>query len=54
MSSILPLNPDDLLRQRTVEGDRIDYTAGRNPDAVGRTFCPAVRGGAGWQTEAEA
>lgn len=39
MSSKLPLNLDDLIRQRTVEGDRIEYKAGWNPDAVLRTLC---------------
>ena len=39
MSRKLPLNLDDLLRQRTVEGDRIEYKAGWNPDAVVRTLC---------------
>jgi ATP-dependent DNA helicase RecG len=39
MSGKLPLNLDDLLRQRTVEGDRIEYKAGWNPDAVVRTLC---------------
>ena len=39
MSSKLPLNLDDLLRQRTVEGDRIEYKAGWNPDAVIKTLC---------------
>ncbi len=39
MSSKLPLNLDDLLRQRTVEGDRIEYKAGWSPDAVVRTLC---------------
>ncbi len=39
MSSKLPLNLDDLLRQRTVECDRIEYKAGWNPDAVVRTLC---------------
>ena len=39
MSSKLPLNLDDLIRQRTVEGDRIEYKAGWNPDAVVRTLC---------------
>ena len=39
MSSKLPLNLDDLLRQRTVEGDRIEYKAGWDPDAVVRTLC---------------
>ena len=39
MTSILPLSIDDLLRQRTVEGDRIEYKAGWNPDAAVRTLC---------------
>jgi ATP-dependent DNA helicase RecG len=39
MSSKLPLNLDDLLRQRTVERDRIEYKAGWNPDAIVRTLC---------------
>jgi ATP-dependent DNA helicase RecG len=39
MSSKLPLNLDDLLRQRTVEGERIEYKAGWNPDAVIKTLC---------------
>ena len=54
MSSIFPLNLDDLLRQRTVEGDRIEYKAGWNPDAVVRTLCAFVRGKADWRMEAEA
>lgn len=37
--SKLPLNLLDLLRQRTVEGERIEYKAGWNPDAVVRTLC---------------
>ena len=39
MSSKLPINLADLLRQRTVEGDRIEYKAGWNPDAILRTLC---------------
>ena len=39
MNSRLPLRLDDLLRQRTVEGERIEYKAGWNPDAVIRTLC---------------
>src|SRR3977135_1310594 len=39
MSSRLPLKLDDLLRQRTVEGERIEYKAGWNPDAIIRTLC---------------
>ena len=35
----LPINIEDLLRQRTVEGDRIEYKAGWNPAAVMRTLC---------------
>lgn len=37
--SKLPINLDDLLRQRTVEGERIEYKAGWNPDAITRTVC---------------
>jgi ATP-dependent DNA helicase RecG len=33
----LPINLSDLLRQRTVEGDRIEYKAGWNPDPIIRT-----------------
>mgnify|MGYP000381966279 CR=1 FL=1 len=36
----LPINLNDLLRQRTVEGDRIEYKAGWNPDPIIRTVCP--------------
>ena len=39
MTSKLPLNLEDLLRQRTVEGERIEYKAGWNPDPVVRTLC---------------
>ena len=39
MPSKLPINLADLLRQRTVEGDRIEYKAGWNPDAIVRTLC---------------
>jgi ATP-dependent DNA helicase RecG len=39
MSGKLPLNLEDLLRQRTVEGDRIEYKAGWNPDAIIKTLC---------------
>ena len=35
----LPINLHDLLRQRTVEGERIEYKAGWNPDAIIRTLC---------------
>ena len=37
--SKLPINLEDLLRQRTVEQDRIEYKAGWNPDAIIRTLC---------------
>ena len=36
----LPINLQDLLRQRTVVGERIAYKAGWNPDAIIRTLCP--------------
>ncbi|MDR0779389.1 MAG: ATP-binding protein, partial [Pseudomonadales bacterium] len=39
MNSKLPINLNDLLRQRTVEGERIEYKAGWNPDAIIRTLC---------------
>lgn len=39
MSSKLPINLEDLLRQRTVEGERIEYKAGWNPEAVLHTAC---------------
>lgn len=37
--SKLPINLTDLLRQRTVEGERIEYKTGWNPDAIIRTLC---------------
>jgi ATP-dependent DNA helicase RecG len=39
MADKLPINLLDLLRQRTVEGERIEYKAGWNPDAILRTLC---------------
>ena len=39
MISKLPINLADLLRQRTVEGDRIEYKAGWNPESVLHTLC---------------
>ena len=39
MSTKLPINLNDLLHQRTVEGERIEYKAGWNPDAILRTVC---------------
>ncbi len=35
----IPINLNDLLHQRTVEGERIEYKAGWNPDAIIRTVC---------------
>jgi ATP-dependent DNA helicase RecG len=35
----LPLNLSHLLRQRTVESERIEYKAGWNPDPILRTLC---------------
>ena len=37
--SKLPINLNDLLRQRTVESERIEYKAGWNPGAIIRTLC---------------
>ncbi|MBX3302703.1 MAG: hypothetical protein KF693_10865 [Nitrospira sp.] len=42
-NSKLPINLDDLLRQRTVDRDRIEYKAGWNPDAIIRTLCAFAR-----------
>jgi len=39
MFAKLPINLDDLLRQRTVEGERIEYKKGWNPDPIVRTLC---------------
>ena len=39
MSSKLPINLEDLLRQRKVESDRIEYKKGWNPDPIMRTLC---------------
>lgn len=39
MTSKLPFNISELLRQQTVEGDRIEYKAGWNPDAIIKTLC---------------
>ncbi|QDT59458.1 Divergent AAA domain protein [Stieleria bergensis] len=35
----LPINIEDLLRQRTVEGERIEYKTGWNPAPIMRTLC---------------
>lgn len=37
--SSLPINLSDLLHRRTVEGERIEYKAGWNPDPIIRTLC---------------
>lgn len=39
MSGGLPINIDSLLRQRTIEGERIEYKAGWNPQAVLHAIC---------------
>lgn len=39
MTSKLPINLVDLLRQRTVEGERIEYKADWNPEDVLHTLC---------------
>ena len=39
MPNKLPINLLDLLRQRTVESERIEYKSGWNPDAILRTLC---------------
>ena len=39
MSSRLAINLEDLLRQRTVERERIEYKKGWNPDPIIRTLC---------------
>ena len=35
----LPINIKKLLRRRAVEGDRVEFKAGWNPDAIIRTLC---------------
>ncbi len=39
MTDRLPINLDDLLRQRTIESERVEYKAGWNPQSVLRTIC---------------
>ncbi|PKH22514.1 transcriptional regulator [Pseudomonas sp. 43NM1] len=39
MPGKLPINLNDLLRQRTVESERIEYKTGWNPDPIIRTLC---------------
>lgn len=46
MSSKLPINLNALLHQRTVEGDRIEYKAGWNPDAIIKTLWIKIRSNA--------
>lgn len=35
----LPINIEELLGGRAVEGDRIEYKTGWNPDAIYRSIC---------------
>ena len=39
MTGKLPINIDHLLRQRTIEGERVEYKAGWNPQSVLHTVC---------------
>ena len=39
MTGKLPINIDHLLRQRTIEGERVEYKAGWNPQSVLHTIC---------------
>ena len=39
MNSRLPINLHDFLRQRTIEGERVEYKAGWNPESVLHTIC---------------
>jgi ATP-dependent DNA helicase RecG len=39
LSAKLPINIADLLHQRTVESERIEYKTGWNPDSIIRTLC---------------
>ena len=39
MTGKLPININHLLRQRTIEGERIEYKAGWNPQSVLHTIC---------------
>ena len=39
MTGKLPINVNHLLRQRTIEGERIEYKAGWNPQRVLHTIC---------------
>lgn len=44
MTSKLPINLSDLLRQRTVEGKHIEYKSRRNPDAIVRILSTLTTG----------
>ena len=39
MTGKLPINLHDLLRQRTIEGERVEYKAGWNPQVALHTIC---------------
>ena len=39
MTGTLPINLHDLLIQRTIEGERVEYKAGWNPQSVLHTIC---------------
>ena len=39
MTGSLPINLHDLLRQRTIEGERVEYKAGWNPQSVLHSIC---------------
>jgi|GEM_PF-4201809 len=39
MSSKLPINIDNLLQQRTVESERVEYKKGWNPEPVLHSVC---------------
>ena len=39
MTGTLPINLHDLIRQRTIEGERVEYKAGWNPQSVLHTVC---------------
>ena len=39
MTGKLPININNLLRQRTIEGERVEYKAGWNPQKVLHTIC---------------
>jgi ATP-dependent DNA helicase RecG len=39
MRTPLPINLDTLLRHRTIEGERVEYKAGWNPESALHTIC---------------